>query len=114
MIGVTFLCFLACPQQSVADLIRLLDDDRIEVRRKAADELLLRGPGIEEALWVVVLRGDSLEARLVAKDILRRLDRLFGLWSSPGSASPRIPLETVTDQRLFGRLKDDPPMVEER
>jgi hypothetical protein len=102
------LLVLALLQEpSVSDLIRSLDDDDIAVRRRAADELQRRGPAVEEALWVAVLRGGSLEAVLTAKDLLAQLGKPIR------SARTRWGLPVVDDsERRFGRLKDDAPQVE--
>jgi len=92
---------------AVGDLIRSLDDDDIAVRRRAADELHRRGPSVEEALWVVVLRGGSLETVLAAKDLLEQLGKPIR------SSKTRWGLPVVDDSiRRFGRPKDDPPEVD--
>jgi hypothetical protein len=112
MIGPTVLIgVLFCQGQAVAELIRSLDDDDIGVRRKATDELLLRGSSVEEALWVAMLRGGSLEVRLSAGELLKRMGRLASSpYRTPGA--PRERLDTVTDDRRFGKLRDDPPQVD--
>ena len=89
-------------EASTADLIRSLDDDDIVVRRQAADALHRRGPSVEEALWVVVLRGGSLEAILAAQDLLEQLGKPIR------SSRTRWGLPTVDDSiRRFGRPRDD-------
>ena len=94
-------------EPSTADLIRSLDDDDIVVRRRAADELHRRGPGVEEALWVVVLRGGSLETVLAAKDLLEQLGKPIR------SSQTRWGLPVVDDSiRRFGKLRDDPPELD--
>jgi hypothetical protein len=111
MIRAALACLLFCQDQPVGELIRSLDDDDIAVRRRAADELLQRGSSVEEALWVVILRGDSLEATLTAKDLLRRMGRLApSPCQSPGASRKR--LDTVTDDLRFGKLRDDPPQLD--
>jgi HEAT repeat protein len=101
------LGFLLAQDPPVQDLIRSLDDDDITVRRRAAEELYLRGPAVEEALWVAMLRGESLEVVLAAKQLLGRLgkpiSRTGTVWGLP----------VVDDSvRRSGKLKDDPPQVE--
>jgi len=107
MIAPVLICMLFAQDQGVAELIRSLNDDDIDIRRKAADELLQRGSGVEEALWVVLIRGESLEAVLTAKDLLRRMGKLgqtpFGTLERAG-----MRFYTATDTRRFGKLEDDP------
>lgn len=59
------------PSRIVA-LIKELDDDRYIVREKASDELAELGTLAEEALKEAV-KGDSLEVRRRAQDVLRRM-----------------------------------------
>jgi len=61
---------------TVGELIRSLNDDDIVVRRRAADELVVRGKTVEEAVWLALFRAESLEASLAAEEVLSRLGRL--------------------------------------
>jgi len=98
---------LLVQEPSVSDLIRSLDDDDIAVRRRAGEELHRRGPSVEEALWVAVLRGGSLEAVLAAKELLAQLGKPIR------SSRTRWGLPVVDDsERRFGKVKDDPPDVD--
>ena len=107
MILMTLLCLLQEP--SITDLIRSLDDDEIAVRRRAAEEIHRRGRSAEEALWVALIRGESLEVRLTAQELLERA----GAIPRPQEKMPLERLYTVTDSvRIFGKLKDDPPQID--
>ena len=99
-------------QASVGDLIRDLDHDDISVRRKASADLLSRGTGVKEALVVAMLRGESLEVKLAAKDLLEQLGVLPRGLVSRGM--PVVRVDTVTDERRFGKIRDDIPSVNER
>jgi len=99
-------------QTSVGELIRDLDDDDISVRRKASDALLSRGTGVKEALVVAMLRGESLEAKLAAKNLLEQLGVLPRGLVTKGM--PVIRVDTVTDERRFGKIRDDIPSVSDR
>jgi hypothetical protein len=115
-------------QDPVGDLIRRLDHDDIHVRRKAADELVARGRSAEEALWTALGEG-SLETSLAVEEILSRMGRLekrtralreLLTGRKPVCADVdagllyRGRVATVTDERRFGKLKDDPPSVSDR
>src|SRR5262249_45498950 len=95
----TLLLLALLQEPDPSTLIRLLDDDNISVRRRAAEDLTRRGRSAQEALWRAMIHGESLEVRLSAEEILDRTGagRLY----------------TVTDSvRLFARMKDDPPQVD--
>lgn len=122
------LGFLLAQDAPVGDLIRSLNDDDIAVRRKAGEELLRRGRSAEEALWVAMLRGESLEASLAAEEILSTLGRLEKgtralrelltgrkpVWAdADGELLWKGRAVKVGEERRFGKLKDDPPRVDD-
>lgn len=120
---------IAWAARSDADLSNLLKDERIAVRKRAADELVRRGPKvikslgrIEEAVWVAC-RIDGPEARsfvraLVAHDAREvRLAALhaISLWRDAESASELRKLISCPDRQsarvaveALGRIADRP------
>lgn len=121
------LAVLLAQDPTVSDLIRSLNDNDIRVRRKAADDLFRRGKRVEADLWDAMVDPPSLEASLAVESVLARLGRLEKRTRplremltgrkavSPDSDAGLLHegrVVRITEERHFGKPKDDPPRVE--